>query len=419
MPDRRRFLATAAATLLVGCASLRSEARPRVVVIGGGYGGATAARYLAMWSSGGIDVTLVEREQEFVSCPLSNLVLGGSATLGDLTRPYAGLAQRGVKLVRDEAAGVDAAKRVVRLRSGAVLQYDRLVLSPGVDMVYDTIPGLATPEAQEKAPHAWRAGPQTLALRRQLEAMRDGGVFLMHIPLAPFRCPPAPYERVCQVAHYLRAVKPRCKILVFDANEEVLSKKDIFLAAWRDLYPGMVEYRPNSELVDVDAAALTAHFDFEEARGDVLNIIPPQRAGAIAINLDLANANGKFCSIDFLTYESTAQEHVHLLGDAIQPASLMPKSGHMANQHGKVCAAAIIALLAGREPNPEPVIANACYSFVDDKRAAHIASVHRYDAREKTMLVVPGTGGVSPRANELEGRYARSWAANIWADMLT
>jgi NADPH-dependent 2,4-dienoyl-CoA reductase/sulfur reductase-like enzyme len=388
------------------------------VVVGGGVAGATAAKYIRKWSDGKIGVTLVERERAFVSCPLSNLVLGGSRQIGDLTVPYDGLDKWGVRRVTGDASSIDPAARIVRLASGAALPYDRLILAPGVDFIWDAVPSLGNVAAREKVLHAWKAGPQTVALRRQLEAIPDGGVFVMHIPPAPYRCPPGPYERACQVAWYFSNQKKRSKVIVLDANEDVQSEKALFVAAWNGRYKGYIEYRPNSGLLDVDLATSTAKLDFEDVKADVLNVIPPQHAGAIARQLGMANANARFCQVDFLTYESTAQRDIHILGDAIQPASLMPRSGHMANQHAKVCAAAIVALLTGGEVNPAPVIANACYSYLSDREVAHIASVHRYDAAAKTMTAVAGSGGVSPAANVEETAYAEAWAKNIWADML-
>ena len=392
--------------------------RPQSVVRAPGYGGATAAKYIRKWSGGQIEVTVVEREAAFVSCPTSNLVIGGSRQLADITVPFDGLTKWGMRIVRDEALDIDPAARSVKLGGGERLGYERLILSPGVDFIYDDIPSLATLEAQARVLHAWKAGPQTAALRAQLEAMPDGGVFAIHIPKAPFRCPPAPYERACQVAHYFSTRKKKSRIIVLDANEEIQAKKAFFTGAWESLYKGYVDYRPNSALVDVDLATRTLKLDFENVTADVINVVPPQRAGAIARRLGMANANDRFCQVDFLTYESTAQRGIHVLGDAIQVAPLMPKSGHMANQHAKVCAAAVVALLSGEEVNPAPVIANTCYSYVDDKRVGHVTSVHAYDRAQKTMLVVPGSGGLSLTANEEEKVFADAWARNIWADML-
>jgi sulfide dehydrogenase [flavocytochrome c] flavoprotein subunit len=422
--SRREFLRTGSASIAAaalggigGCASMPDKG-PKVVVVGGGFAGATAAKYVRKWSDGKIAVTLVERGSTFVSCPLSNLVLGGSRQIADLTVPYDGLNKWGVRRVTDEAIAIDPAARTVRLAGGTTLPYDRLILAPGVDFMWDAIPALASREAQEKILHAWKAGAQTVALRRQLEAMPDGGVFVMHIPKAPYRCPPGPYERACQVAFYFSTQKKKSKVIILDANDDVVSKKGLFTAAWNGRYKGYVEYRPNSGLVDVDVATLAAKLEFDSVKADVLNIIPPQHAGGIARALGMANANGRFCQVDFLSFESTAQRNIHVVGDATQNAQLMPKSGHMANQHAKVCAAAVVASLTGGEVNQTPVIANTCYSYIDDKEVVHVASVHRYDAEKKTMSVVTGSGGLSPGPSVQEAVYADAWARNIWADML-
>ncbi len=421
--SRRNFLKTggalAAAGTLSACAGVAKGSSSRVVVVGGGFGGATCAKYLRLWSNNTIEVTLVERNPTFISCPLSNLVIGGSKELNDLTIGYDNLSARhGIRVLRDEAMSIDAQKRTVKLRSGSELGYDRLVVSPGIDFMYDSIPGLANADAQSRVLHAWKAGEQTVALRRQLDAMPDGGVFVMHIPKAPFRCPPGPYERACQVAWYFTHRKPKSKVLILDANEDVQSKKALFMAAWNGPYKGLVEYRPNSTLLDVDVATLTAKLEFDTVKASVLNVIPPQRASDIARQLGMANANNRFCQVDFRNFESTAQPGIHVLGDAIQPAPAMPKSGHMANQHGKVAANAIVSLLAGVPYTQEPVVANTCYSFIDDRNVVHVSSVHRYVAEKKTMEPVAGAGGLSPAANEMEGQYAFAWARNIWADML-
>lgn len=415
------MLAGAAGVGVGGCTTTRSAGRlAKAVVVGGGYGGATAAKYLAMWGDGAVDVTLVEANPAFVSCPLSNLVIGGSRTLADITVGYAELAKRGVKVVPDMAVDVDADKKRVRLASGATLSYDRLVLSPGIDFLYDRVPGLNTPDAQARVLHAWKAGPQTVQLREQLVAMADGGVCAIVIPRAPYRCPPGPYERACQIAWYFKRAKPRSKVLILDGNEDIQSKKALFLKAWNDEYKGIVEYRPNCVLLDVDVTTLTAKFETaEDVRATVLNVIPPHRAGNIAARAGVITANNAWCEVDFLSFESVKVKHVHVLGDAIQVAPLMPKSGHMANQHGKVAAAAILASLSGQPVNPAPVLNNTCYTFITDRDVVHIASVHQYDSEKKTLITVPGSGGLSPAMNPTEGDYAFAWAKNIWADMLS
>jgi sulfite dehydrogenase len=420
MISRREFLqwasAAAGTAAVSGCATSGGSAG-KVVVIGAGYGGATAAKYIKMWAPD-IDVTVVERGSEFVSCPLSNLVLGGNTDIRELTYSFDGLKRRGITIVRDEALAIDAAKREVRLAGGNVLAYDRLIVSPGVDFLYNTIPGLNNADAQNRVLHAWKAGPQTLALRKQLEAMRDGGVYALHIPKAPYRCPPGPYERVCQVADYLKRAKPKSKVLVLDSNEDLVSKKGLFLAAWNGQYKGMIEYKPNSELVDVDVKTLTAKLQFEDVKADVLNVVPPQKAGAIAEQAGLINANNRWCNVDWTSMESTAVKGIHVLADATLSAPAMPKSASMANQHAKVCAAAVIALIKGEPVNPDPVMMNTCYSFVDGKNVMHVASVHTYDVAQKTMIPVKGAGGVSDKASEQEGLYAWGWARNIWAEAL-
>ena len=424
--NRRDFVKSAGALSLLGasaisgCASIGGAAKPKVVVVGGGFGGATAAKYIAMWSEGKIDVTLVEREAQFVSCPMSNLVLGGSKTLADVSVAYDGLNKYGIKRIRGEATGFDPDKKTLTLGDGTALPYDRLVLSPGIDFMLDSLPGLATVDARTNVLAAWKAGPETTALRNQLVAMKDGGMYAIHIPKAPYRCPPGPYERACQVAWYFQQAKPKSKVLILDANEDVVSKKGLFMKAWNGQFKGMIEYRNNQEIEDVDGWTNTLKMTFGgDIQADVLNVLPPMRAGNIASSNGLNNSNKRWCQIDWLTYESTAVKNVHILGDALQIAPAMPKSGHMANQHGKVCAAVIVALLTGDTVNQTPMVANTCYSFIDDKNVVHVASVHRYDAAQKTMVAVAGSGGLSADANALEGVYANSWARNIWADMLT
>jgi len=422
--QRRQLLQTASMGAALGALGLSGKAigqsGPKVVVVGGGYGGATAAKYVRMWSDYQINVTLVEPNPEFVSCPISNLVLGGSKTMADITSPYDNLSKRhGVNLLRDLVTSIDPDRRIVQLASGGELPYDRLILSPGVDMMMDALPGMARAGAQDTVLHAWKAGAQTLALRRQLEAMPDGGVYALTVPLAPYRCPPGPYERACQVAHYFSQAKPRSKVLVLDANDDVTSKGPLFKKAWAERYQGIVEYRPKHSLVDVDALTNTLKFEFsDDVKATVLNVLPAMRAGDIAVKTGLATANKRWCEVDFLTHESKVAKNIHVLGDAVLAAPAMPKSGHMANQHGKTCAAAVVALLSGQAPNSLPIYNNTCYSFVSDKEVVHVASVHRYDAVQKTMLTVPGAGGVSSAANELEGIYAMAWAQNIWADTL-
>jgi len=419
---RRDFLKVGAAAgamaSLYGCTA-GTKAGGHVVVVGGGFGGATVAKYLRMWSQGGVQVTLVERNPTFISCPISNLVIGGDKTMEDITVSYDNLKNKwGVRVIQDEVLGIDAGKRTVALAKGGTLSYDRLVLSPGVDFMFEQIPGLNNAAAQQKILHAWKAGAQTIALRKQLEAMPDGGVYAIAIPKAPYRCPPGPYERACLVANYFKKAKPKSKVVILDANEDVQSKKALFMKAWADFYKDRIEYRNNSEVKDVDVANNTAILEFDQFKADVLNVIPPMQAGNIAAKSGLKLVNKRWVDINWLSMESTSTPGIHVLGDAVFPAPTMPKSGHMANQHGKLAAAAILNLLAGEAPNPAPVVMNTCYSFVDSKNVIHVASVHQYDAATKLVQPVKGAGGVSAARNELEGKVALAWAKNIWADML-
>jgi len=414
--DLLHAFAAGFAALTLPRPAFSATARPHVVVVGGGFGGATAARYLRMWSEGGVDVTLIEREAAFVSCPLSNLVIGGLQRLEDITLGYDRLQSRwGVHRLTDEAVGIDFGRRTVSTARHGAIAYDRLVLAPGVEMLSARVDGLAGHE--DRVPHAWKAGAQTANLHRQLAAMPDGGVFAMSIPRAPYRCPPGPYERACVVAHYLRTHKPRAKVLVFDANAEIVAKKPLFEQAFAR-YGAMIDYRPNSTLLAVDAAALEAEFEFERLRADVLNLIPPMRAGNIATQGGLALVNDAWVDVDWLTLGAKGLPGVHVIGDAVFPAPGMPKSGHMANQHAKVVAAAILNELAGLPPNPTPVVMNTCYSFVDDRAAMHVASVHQWDPGKRQLLPVQGAGGLSDAATAAEGSAALQWAHSIWSDTL-
>ena len=419
--DFIKFLAAGAATgTLAGCATTPAVQKPigRVMVIGGGYGGAAAAKYIRMWSGGRIEVFLIDRSTQFVSCPMSNMVLGGSMKIGDITLNYAKLREYGVQVIRDEVTDIDTAKKVVKLTRIQDLPYDRLVLSPGIDFMYEQIPGLNHADAQKVILHAWKAGAETVALRKQLEEMRDGGTYILSIPKAPYRCPPGPYERACQVALYFKQAKPKSKVLILDGNEDIVSKKGLFMKAWGDRYKGIIEYRNNQEAKDIDLRGMTVKTDFDSFKGDVINVLPPQKAAGIAAKARVITANNRWCGVDWLTMQSTANPDIHVLGDATLSAPAMPKSGAMANQHAKVCAAGVVAIMTGQAVNQTPMMINTCYSFVSDKEAVHVASVHTYDAKDKTLKTVPGSGGLSTAASELEGMYGMVWAQNIWADML-
>jgi NADH dehydrogenase FAD-containing subunit len=409
--------AARAAAAAAAVATPPGRAAPRVVVVGGGWGGSAVARHIRLWSGGRIGVTLVEPEGAFVSCPLSNLVLSGTRSIGQLTFDYRGLAAVGVERVHDRALAIDPEHRTVRLARGDPLSYDRLVLAPGLEMNFEEITGY-TPQARTQVLHAYRAGPDTIALRRQIEAMPEGGVFILAIPMAPFKCPPSPYERACQVALHLQRHNPRGKVLILDANESIVSKAALFTTAFKTLYPGLIEYVPNAEVRELDAPGLTVKTDFDSFKGDVLNVLPPMRAAGIAATAGLVTANGRWCGVDWLSMASTVHPDIHVLGDATLSANLMPKSGHMANQHAKIAAAAISAELTGGEPPDSVQIANTCYSYMSDRQVAHVASVHRWDPDRRELLPVPGAGGLSPALSDAELPYAQAWARNIWADTL-
>ena len=423
---RRSFvqasLALGAVGSFTGCASISGAipSKAKVVVVGGGYGGATAAKYVRMLSDYAIDVVLIEPNAAFISCPLSNLVIGGTKSMDDITSPYDKLgARHGVKLVKDMVASIDPAKKTVTLASGPSIGYDKLVLSPGIEMMWDTVEGSQAANASGQILQAWKAGPETLALRKQLEAMPNGGVYAITIPEAPYRCPPGPYERASQVANYFKQAKPKSKVLILDANQDVTSKGPLFKKYWAENYAGILEYRPQHKATGVDAKTRTIRFDVQsDVKADVVNVLPGMRAGSIAVRSGLANANARWCNVNYQTFESTAANDVHVIGDSIQVAPLMPKSGHMANAHGKVVAAAVVAQLSGFAIDPQPVLTNTCYSFVSEKLVVHVASVHQYVAAEKTYKTVAGSGGVSAAPSELEGVYALNWAQNIWADTL-
>jgi NADPH-dependent 2,4-dienoyl-CoA reductase/sulfur reductase-like enzyme len=419
--DRRaalRAFGAAAASLAAPAVLAQGATRARVVVIGGGFGGATAAKYLRKWSAGAIDVTLIERNQTFISCPGSNETLSGERAFDTLVHGYDKLAANwGVNVVQASVTGVDAAARAVTTDKAGVFAYDRLVLAPGFDFIPGGIKGY-DPESDGKVLHAWKAGPQTLALRKQLEALPDGGVYMLSIPLAPYRCPPGPYERASQIAHYFKRHKPKSKVVILDANDKVISKEKLFTGVWEADYKGILEYRPKWRAVSFDPStgAVTSELGDVE-KPDILNLVPPQRAAGIARLAGVVNVNDRWADIEWRSFESTAVKGVHVAGDALQAAPLMPKSGHMANQHGKAIAAALVEIFAGREPQPT-LLANTCYSMVDGTRGIHVDSVHRYDAEKKTHLVVEGSGGVSKEPSVDEGQFTRAWAESIWADTL-
>src|SRR5262245_12376107 len=410
---RRDFLKLAGAVSLAGCAST-APSKARVVVVGAGFGGATAAKYIRMWDPS-IDVVLVERDTGFVSCPISNLVLAGYSTMDEISRGHEGLRRHGVQVVRDEVTAIDTAKKSVRLARGGDIAYERVVVSPGIDFLFGDIQGYEAAMQNGAVLHAWKAGPQTVMLRRQLEDIRDGGIYVLSVPLSPYRCPPGPYERASVIADYFKRAKPRSKVLVLDANPDVTSKAGLFKRAWSDLYPGILEYRGNARAVAIDGNNRTVKLELDDVRADVLNVVPPHRAGDIAMKAGLITTNNRWCDVDWRTMESKAVKGVHVLGDATLSAPAMPKSASMANNHAKIAAAAIVELLNGRAPQPVKIL-NTCYSFVSKTEAIRVSSVHEWDGT--TLNPVKGSGGVSAARTEAEANYAWSWARTIWADSL-
>ena len=419
--SRRDLLKLAGTAAVAGLLARRAGARARggrVVVVGAGFGGATCARYLRRLAPE-LDVTLVERGRSFVTCPFSNTVVAGLQDLGSVTHGFEGLRRRGVTVREEEAIGIDPEGGTVRLAGGGSLPWDRLVLSPGIDLEWNAIEGYDE-TAAASMPHAWKAGTQTELLRRQLVAMEDGGLVVIAVPDNPFRCPPGPYERASLIADYLHRHKPRSKVLILDGKDG-FSKQGLFREGWERLYPGLVEwvgFSNGGNVIAVDPGAMEVRTDFEAFRADVANIIPPQRAARLVDTADLA-AGGDWCPVDHRTFESTVVPNIHLLGDAIL-AGAMPKSGFAANSQAKVCARAIVALLREEEP-PEPVYINTCYSLLAADYGISVAAVYRLDERGE-IAPVPDSGGVSPADAPLafrraEADYARGWYASITAEM--
>ncbi|NTU59226.1 MAG: FAD-dependent oxidoreductase [Chlorobiaceae bacterium] len=394
-------------------------AKNRVVVIGGGFGGATAAKYLKKLDPS-LSVTLVEPKAAYITCPFSNWVLGGLKTMEEITQTYGNLSSRyGVKVMADTAVSIDTARSTVTLKGGAVLNYDRLIVSPGIDFKWDAIQGYSQEVAEATMPHAFQAGPQTVLLNRQLQMMKDGGTVLICPPANPFRCPPGPYERASIIAYYLKEHKPKSKILILDAKDK-FSKQALFQKGWERLYPGMIEWRgaaKGGKVQAVDSAAMTVTTELEVLKGDVVNIIPPQKAGRIAFDSGLSDASG-WCPVNPVSFESTLRPGVHVIGDACV-AGPMPKSGFAASSQGKVAAAAIVRLLRGKQP-VSPSLVNTCYSLLAPGYGISVAGVYKISA--EGIVEVPNSGGLTPidaGDDQLmqEAMYARGWYNNIVKDI--
>lgn len=389
----------------------------RVVVIGGGWGGATAAKYLRMRDPS-IDVVMIEQNPVFYSCPVSNWVIGHLKSMDDITVTYDALAdKRGVKVVRDRVSAIDPAAKTVTVSDGFI-RYDRLIVSPGITLKYHTIEGLDA-AAQTAFPAAWKAGPETQRLRDQLSAMPDGGTVVQSVPRGPYRCPPGPYERACMIASYLKARKPASKLIILDANSKIVSKGKLFKAAWDAHYSDVIDYRPDHNVVKVDAATRMISTDFDDFKADVANIVPTQRANDLCRVAGLVPEDREWVPVNPYTYESTLHPDIHVIGDSTDQTTVgkVPKSGFVANSMGKVAAGAIAAILNDREP-PRPLMANTCYSLVNADEGISVTAMYDWDDAAGKMVSIKGAGGLSPEATPLIARNADDWAKAIWADML-
>ncbi len=418
--NRRNFIKAAGASAAAGLSFpyVASGATKKVVVVGGGAGGAIVAKYVKMGDPS-IDVTLVEMNEHYYTCFMSNEVLGGERDVETLKFNYTGLSAHGVNVVHDKAVGVDVSKKTVATASGGKLQYDRLVLSPGIDFLWDAIEGYDE-KAAEAMPHAYKAGAQTTLLFNQLKAMDDGGLVIIAPPGNPFRCPPGPYERTCQIAHYLKSHKPKSKIMVIDAKDK-FSKQGLFTQAWKELYDGMIEWRPRSDtgsgVVGVSIKEKLVSTELEDLKADVVNVIPPQKAGHIAHAAGVTDDSG-WCPVHLDTFESKLRPGVHIVGDA-SIANALPKSGYAANSAAKVCAAAVVSLLKG-EPVGTPSYVNTCYSIAAPGYGISVAAVYRLAEDKSSIKKVAGglsPADASPAIKQREAEYAYSWFENIVHDM--
>jgi sulfide dehydrogenase [flavocytochrome c] flavoprotein chain len=389
-----------------------AAAKSRVIVVGGGMAGATMAKYLRLWGDA-IDVTLVERQSSYTSCIMSSLVLSGQRNLSSLVYGYDALRNRyGVNVVLGDVVAIDPVGVKVTLASGQVLGADRLVLAPGIE--FDAVPGLG---ASDRMPHAWKAGAQTSLLASQLVAMPSGGTAILTIPKVPYRCPPGPYERACLLADWMKVNKPGGKLLVLDANADFVAEKDNFSQAFYGLHANVIQYVPNAEVTQVDTVAMTLNTPQGQFRGDVINLIPRQRAGTLIAANGLANATeGRFAGVDVLSYASTVAGagKVHIIGDS--SATTQPKAGHIANQEAKVCTDAIVRLLAGGSPDPAPVTNSACYSTITMTQASWLTAVFQYNATSASMQAVAASSAASVGWSSGDFRDMNTWFNALMAD---
>lgn len=411
--SRRQFLQTLGLSL--GAAALpfsiaKAAVRPRIIVVGGGFAGATAAKYLRLWSNNTVDVTLIEPNAVYYSPILSNLVLNGQKQLAQLGFKYDALAQKyGIKVTRSTVKSINSASHTVQLANGKTLGYERLILAPGIQ--FKAIPGLDG----SKILHAWQSGNQVQRLRQQIQAIPNGGTYVLSIPKAPYRCPPGPYERACVVADYLKRNKPGAKVIVLDSNPDITVEPDTFHTAFTQTYAGIVEYLPNTVLQSVDSVKKLAITSFGDYQADVLNIIPPHQAGKIVINTGLANSSsGDWANVNALSYESTAVQGIHIIGDS--QGTGQPKAGHIANAEAKVCADAVLRLLSGSQPFAVPMTNSACYSPISASTASWLTAAFAYDPASQTMQLVPASYGASTGASSSNYRKMFEWANSLFGD---
>jgi NADH dehydrogenase FAD-containing subunit len=391
----------------------------RVVVIGGGMAGTTVAKYLRLWGGTGLQVTLVERESAYTSSIMSNLVLTGQRTISSLQYSYANIASRyGVKLVTGDVLTIDPVGRTVTLAGGTKLPYDRLVIAPGIEFDYSGIPGLNNAAAQAKILHAWKAGPQTTALRNQITAMPTGGTFVMTIPAKPYRCPPGPYERACVVADWLKKNKAtttsKPKVIVLDANPGIIAEVNSFTDAFNNVHAGIIEYHPGVTITDVDATAMKLTTNIGPISGHVINFIPPQMAGKVITSNGLASAGGRWAGVNVLSYESNVAQRIHVIGDS--SATTQPKAGHIANQEAKTCADAIVRLFRGVPVDQSPMTNSACYSPITMDTASWLTAVFAYDPATASMLAVPAGSGEAHARSAENFKEMGTWFNTLMSD---
>lgn len=427
--SRRNFVkytsAAAAGIGLTGCGAYLNKSTgiimpkksKRVVVLGGGWGGATSAKYLKL-EDPSIDVVMVERNSEFISCPVSNWVIGGFRTMKDITLSYDGLKKNyGIKLLQAEAMELDPVSKQLKTDRG-IIEYDVIIISPGIAYKYETVEGLNNPEAIAKFPAAMKAGHETVLLAERLAEMKPGGTVMVAVPPKPYRCPPGPYERISLIANYLKKNKPGSKVVVFDSNDEIASKGPLFRAAWNDYYKDIIEYVPDNYMKSVDAGTGKVVSEQGELTPDVANIIPAMKANDTAFKLGLMNKpDDDWVRAEPYTFESYNFKDVHVIGDATHNGAVggVPKSGYVANSMAKVAAVQIARKLKGLEP-VEPTYVNTCYSLVNEQEGIFVSAVYKYDHEIKRIMSI--SGGVSPERKALFGKHAQDWATSIWSDML-